>query len=145
MFRIRFLISFSLVLVLAQHVHAQGFISSTDWHKVRPAKEFKPVKGGQAALALMQMADLANVGKIPPEFSHQFDWDRKSEEIRLAVYVNTGDSYGVCISNLKKGDVIQVTSARGSDRHRAGVGTDRRKSHPVCKRQSCTVRPRDRA
>jgi hypothetical protein len=120
MFRLCHLISLVLVLLFTDRVHSQGFVPAAKWHEARPAKRFNSVKGGQAALAVMRMGELVNVGKVPPEFSHQFDWDRKSDEIRLAVYVNAGDPYGVCISNLKKGDTIQVTSARGNCRFSRG-------------------------
>ena len=119
MFRLRCLISLTLVLLFARHVHAQGFVPAREWHKAGPAKEFKPVKGGQAA----RHDANGRVGQCwenPTRVFHQFDWDRKSDEIRLAVYVNAGDSYGVCISNLKKGDIIQVTSARGDCRFSRG-------------------------
>ncbi len=53
------------------------------------------------------------VGEQPQAFGKTFIWDRKDEQILLAVFVNAADNLGISILGLEPRDVIQVTSAAG--------------------------------
>jgi hypothetical protein len=87
------------------------FRAAADWHKGRPV----PTAAGP-------FGEVATpVGAVPPGASQSyFSWDRKADEVYLAVYINAGDPYGVCISNLKSGDVVRITSAHGVCRFSKG-------------------------
>jgi hypothetical protein len=113
----------SLFLVLGSFgtVHAQPTSkSAAQWREQRAkpeyaAKEKQTLESLNTALKAKQ-----DVGTPIPNFAPEFRWDRKADEVRLAVYINSGDLYGVCISNLKKGDRVYVTSANGVCRFSRG-------------------------
>ena len=56
---------------------------------------------------------VVQVGDEPEGFGKTFSWDRKDDNILLAVFINAADSLGVSVEGLQKGDVVQVTSAAG--------------------------------
>jgi hypothetical protein len=53
------------------------------------------------------------VGEQPQGFGKGFVWDRKDEQILLALFINAADPLGISISGVQAGDTVQVTSATG--------------------------------
>lgn len=52
-------------------------------------------------------------GDQPDGFGKSFLWDRKDNEILLAVFINAADNLGVSIENIRRSDIVSVTSAAG--------------------------------
>jgi hypothetical protein len=53
------------------------------------------------------------VGDQPEGFGQQFNWDRKDDEILLAMFVNAADYIGANIAGVQQGDEIQIVRAEG--------------------------------
>jgi hypothetical protein len=56
---------------------------------------------------------VVQVGDQPEGFGQRFLWDRKDDEILLAIFVNAADNLGVSIENIRRSDIVSVTSASG--------------------------------
>jgi len=56
---------------------------------------------------------VVRVGNEPRGFGKGFIWDRKDDEILLAVFINAADDLGVSIENVRRNDIVEVTSAAG--------------------------------
>jgi hypothetical protein len=53
------------------------------------------------------------VGDQPEGFGQTFNWDRKDEEILLAIFINAADYIGANIAGVQQGDEIQIVRAEG--------------------------------
>lgn len=56
---------------------------------------------------------VVQAGDQPEGFGKSFIWDRKDDEILLAIFVNAADNLGVSIENIRRTDIVSVTSASG--------------------------------
>ena len=69
--------------------------------------------GNHLALNASPGNKVVQVGDEPEGFGKQFLWDRKDDEILLVVFVNAADNLGVSIANIRRSDIVSVTSASG--------------------------------
>ena len=84
-----------VAIVFAIEGHAQVQLTTQQWHERTKQDRFVPV------------------GQPPAGFAKTIEWNRRLKEATFVIFVNAADPLGVAISNLKKGDEVEVASAVG--------------------------------
>lgn len=68
--------------------------------------------------------DHAEFGTHPEGFLNIFRWNRQHDRIRIGMFLNAQDVGGLCIQNVRRHDLLQVSSATGIAAFAANAGSD---------------------